>query len=70
MNDPYPEPTTSNSCMTPNEPRVEHTEPKASPGLTRTQRLLAAAVTAAVLASGINALVQVARVLVQGWLTS
>ncbi len=38
-------------------------------GLTRGQRLLAAATAAAILVSGINGLVQVMRVLVECWLT-
>ncbi len=37
-------------------------------GLTRGQRVLAAAATAAILVSGANALVQMARVLAQCWM--
>ena len=39
-------------------------------GLTRGQRVLAAATAAAILVSGANALVQMARVLAQCWLAS
>lgn len=67
MTEPHPAPAAASSCDVADQPAAPDARPDGRSGLTRGQRLLAAAVTAAVIVSGINALVQVARVLLQGW---
>ena len=60
--------TASNSCKAAARPAAD-AQRRDHLGLTRGQQMLAAATAAAILASGVNALVQIARVLAQCWLT-
>lgn len=66
MTDPDTTPTASKPCAA-----VARAEGGAASGthldLTRVQRVLAAATAAAILLSGLNALVQVMRVVVECW---
>ena len=68
MTEPHPAPAAADSCTLADRPAAPDTQHDSRSGLTRSQRVLATAVTTAVIVSGINALVQVARVLIQGWL--
>ena len=68
MTEPHPAPTAADSCALADKPAVSDARSDNRPGLTRSQRMLATAMTTAVIVSGINALVQVARVLLQSWL--
>ena len=66
MTEPHPAPAAATSCTLADRPAAPDTQSDGRPGLTRGQRVLAVAMTTAVILSGINALVQVARVLFQG----
>ncbi len=68
MTEPHPAPAAADPCTAVDRPVAPEGRADGQPSLTRSQRVLAIAVTAAVIVSGINALVQVARVLLQGWL--
>ena len=68
MTEPHPAPAAANPCTVANRPAAPDTRSDGQRGLTRSERVIAIAVTTAVIVSGINALVQVARVLLQGWL--
>ena len=68
MTEPHPAPAAAHSCALADRPAAPDTQPDGRPRLTRSERVVATAVTTAVILSGINALVQVARVLIQGWL--
>ena len=67
MTEPHPAPAAADPCTAADKAAEPGTRPDAGPGLTRSQRVLAAAMATAVIVSGINALVQVARALMQGW---
>jgi len=67
MTEPHPAPAAADSCTLADRPAAPDAQHDGRPGLTRSQRVLAIAMTTAVIVSGINALVQVARVLIQGW---
>ena len=58
--------TTDNPCAAAEQPAATVTPHESRLSLTRGQRLLAGTTAAAVLASGVNALVQLAKVLIQG----
>ena len=60
-------PTPFGSCEAVEQPAAS-VQRGTRPGLTRGQRVLAAATAAAILISGANALVQMVRVLAQCWL--
>ena len=68
MTEPHQTPPPPSACQVADTPAATDTQHDSRPSLTRSQRVLATAVTTAVIVSGINALVQVARVLLQGWL--
>jgi len=59
--------TASNTCKATGRPAAG-AQRGGHLGLTRGQRVLAVATAAAILVSGVNALVQMARVLAQYWL--
>jgi len=67
MTEPHQTPPPPSACQVADTPAATDARSDDRPGLTRSQRVLATAVTTAVIVSGINALVQVARVLLQGW---
>ena len=69
MTEPHPAPDAADRCGTADERTAPDAQPDGRPVLTRGRRALAIAMTTAVIVSGINALVQVARVLIQGWPT-
>ena len=68
MTERQPAPSASSSSELADPPAARDVQAGSRSGLTRSQRVLAAAVTTAVIVSGINALVQVAKVLTQGWM--